>query len=318
MLIIWDTASGKYTLCDGDDPSVGKRCGPGEFSAPVSVQTEVVPCIDAPYAKPESRGNRSSRIRFSVSVEFATDKEALAFANVQSKQIPDSGELQTFDEESGEFTRYLNAALTEISPVRSGRAVDVVYSFVAGNQVLEQRPSVPIGLYAIPGILNVRLVWEPAPGAATYNVYCRVAGTSILEQIGSGISTTSATHTTGDTINRVYFVESVASNGVKSIVMSAGVTAAGVTAPSEDPPGTLPTPLAPACYSGAGFVRIIWGAVQGATSYEIYEDDVLVASAITELVYDRYTTSVLHSYSIRAISANAVSERSAATWGIPA
>lgn len=225
MLIEWVTSLGVFTLAEGSDRSVGKRCGPEGFAAPLTVLGEDTPCIDAEWQRPQERGNRTNRISFSVSIELATVAQALAMVS-QVKRIPAAGVLVTIDEDSGELVRYDNATLRSIDPRQRGVSVDVVYSFVAGEDVsMGTTPAIPTGLTATPGTLQVDLAWSPAAGAHSYRIWIFKDGWSF----GAEVEALEWTHESGDTVQRLYFVGSVGRHGDLS-ELSAGVLRAGLSA----------------------------------------------------------------------------------------
>ena len=225
MLIEWITSSGVYTLAEGSDRSVGKRCGPEGFAAPLTILGEDTPTIDSDWQQPQERGNRTNRVSFSVSIELATIGDALAMVS-QVKRIPAAGTLLTTDEDSGELVRYDNATLRSIDPRQRGVSVDIVYSFVTGEDVaMGTTPAIPGGLAATPGTLQVALAWSPAAGAHSYRIWI-YKDEWLFE---TEVDALEYTHESGDTAMRLYFVQSVGLHGDIS-ALSAGVSAAGTSA----------------------------------------------------------------------------------------
>lgn len=210
MLIEWITSSGVFTLAEGSDRSVNKRCGPEGFAAPLTVLGEDTPCIDAEWQRPQERGNRTNRISFSISIMLETIGEALAMVS-QVKRIPAEGVLLTIDEDSGKMVRYENASLRSIDPRQSGVFVDVAYSFVCGQDVdMGSIPGQVGSVTATKGTLRVILNWTAGIGATSYQVWAKIAGSADEpEMLADGITETTWTHVSGDTINRTYWIVSV-------------------------------------------------------------------------------------------------------------
>ncbi len=226
MFIEWITSEGVFVLAEGSDRSVGKRCGPDGFAAPLTVLGEDTPTIDAEWQRPQERGNRTNRVSFSVSIELATIGAALAMVS-QVKRIPSAGVLLTIDDDSGTMVRYEDATLRSIDPRQRGVAVDVVYTFACGEDVeMGSIPGQVSNVTATKGTLQVALAWTAGIGATSYQVWAKVAGSADdPEMLADGITDTGWTHVSGDTVNRTYWIISV--RGIWVSEGAGGVNGAG-------------------------------------------------------------------------------------------
>jgi len=227
VLIKWITSTGVYDLCDGSDRSVGKRCGPDGFAAPLTILADDTPCVDAAWQQPQERGNRTNRITFSVSIELASIGAALAMVS-QVKRIPSAGVLLTIDEDSGEMVRYENATLRSIDPRQQGVSLEILYAFVSGEDIdMGTAPQSVSGVTGTADILRVTLTWNPSVGAASYQVWFRIAGTTDEPQLlQDEITETTWTHVSGDTTSRTYWLVAISMLG-ESSEMTGGVNVAG-------------------------------------------------------------------------------------------
>lgn len=211
---------------------MGRRCGPDSLAAPMTVLGDDTPCIDATWIEPQSRGNKINRVSFSVSIEYASQDEALRAAAATLKDIPLSGTLALIDNPNGAMILFNNATVREISPVQSGVAVDVRYAFAAGAHDIEFRPSIVTGLVVTPGTLGVELAWQSDGSAASYEVWAKNAESSDdpVKVLMPPASLPPVTHNTGDTINRTYYIMALSAHGLES-GLSAGVDGAATGEP---------------------------------------------------------------------------------------
>lgn len=129
-------------LVEGEDRSINKRCGPYDFGGPISWLGQDTPCIDAEHMVPESRGNKSRRISFGVSIQFASDAAALIFCARQAENIPMNGTLlllNSYSDQTG--VRIVNCRVVEVDPRQSGVSVDVRYTFIGGQSIIYSGPA---------------------------------------------------------------------------------------------------------------------------------------------------------------------------------
>jgi fibronectin type 3 domain-containing protein len=126
-------------------------------------------------------------------------------------------------------------------------------------------PSAPIGVTASGGANQVSIAWPAVAGATSYNIYwstisgVTTAGTKITGATSPYLQTGLAAATT-----YYYIVTAVnaAGQSVASTQVSAATNAPLVTIPAS-PTGVIAT-------GGANQISLSWGAVVGATSYNIY------------------------------------------------
>ena len=135
-----------------------------------------------------------------------------------------------------------------------------------------EAPPAPASTYVFEGSTIV-LSWAPVPDADYYNIYwddffssaCRVSSgrASFCEQLATGITATSYTHTTPDDENNYYWVVACNSSGCSPVDSNNPATTAG-TAPTA--------PAATYVFDGSTIV-LTWAPVAGATYYKVYYDD---------------------------------------------
>ena len=120
--------------------------------------------------------------------------------------------------------------------------------------------SAPTGLTGTPGSSQVSLAWNGVSGATTYNVYrSTTSGGEGTSPYGSASGTTFSDYPITNGTTYYYQVAAVTANGEGAL-----------SAEAQAIPGTpLAAPLLKAVASG-GSVSLSWGAVTGATSYNLY------------------------------------------------
>lgn len=94
-------------------------------------ETEVVPLIGATEPLFLSRGNGKDTLTFSVTREFSTPQDAMAYAIDQPWSLPIKDTLVL--SESGTTRTYTNALLTKHSRRRYGISVYDEYEFIVGE-----------------------------------------------------------------------------------------------------------------------------------------------------------------------------------------
>lgn len=126
-------------------------------------------------------------------------------------------------------------------------------------------PPAPTGLSATAGSGAVSLTWTPISGATTYGVY-RGAATGALAaktRIASGVRGTAYVDA-AVTDGTAYFYQVTSSNEIGESSGSSEVAATPSAALAPAPPAVF------AGYAGNANVALLWDAVPGATSYNLY------------------------------------------------
>lgn len=126
-------------------------------------------------------------------------------------------------------------------------------------------PAAPTGVTASGGANQVSISWSAVAGATSYNIYWSTA--SGVTTAGTKITgATSPYLQTGLAASTTYYYIVTAVNAAGQSVASAQVSAA-----TNAPVVTIPqSPTGVIAAGGANLVTISWGAVAGATSYNIY------------------------------------------------
>jgi GH18 family chitinase/fibronectin type 3 domain-containing protein len=167
------------------------------------------------------------------------------------------------------------------------QAVDA-FGASTGSTVTFQMPAastIPTGLIATPGVLQVTLTWKTVAGATGYLVKGRISTTS---NYGSAVSAKSPFVVTKLTAGDTYYFE-VASQG------SWG-TSSYSSAVSAKPFAPLPAPTGLAATTAPGVVNLSWKAVTGATSYQVWYK----TNSASTYSYSKLGTSTTNSYKYTA------------------
>lgn len=129
-------------------------------------------------------------------------------------------------------------------------------------------PAVPAGLTAVGGTGLVKLSWSPVSSATSYNLYYATTS-GVTTTSGTKISPVSSPYIqTGLAANTSYYYVVTAVNSAGESSASAPVAA--VTAATTPVP-TLPSaPTGMSATGGTNQVTLSWGAVNTATSYNVY------------------------------------------------
>jgi fibronectin type 3 domain-containing protein len=126
-------------------------------------------------------------------------------------------------------------------------------------------PPAPAGVAASPGHGEVTISWSAVAGATSYNIYYSTT-TNVTKATGTkvaGVTTTSPKIVSPLTNGTTYYFVVTAVNAYGESVESGQVSAT----PTANPP---PAPTGISAMAGDGAVAILWSAVAGATSYNIY------------------------------------------------
>ncbi len=124
----------------------------------------------------------------------------------------------------------------------------------------------PWGVSATGGDAKVTVSWYAINGASTYNIYYSTSQLSATTAQGTKIGNVGSPYTVSPLTNgtKYYFVVTAIVNGVESADSTPVVSATPAlpTAPSA--------PISVTAVAGDGLVTVSWGAVTGATSYNVY------------------------------------------------
>lgn len=158
-------------------------------------------------------------------------------------------------------------------------------------------PTVPTGLAATPGLRRVDLTWTAstdAGGVAAYNV--RRNGTRILT-VAHPTTSAADTNIPGG-VSNAYTVSAVDRQGNES----APCAAVNATAVPDIPgaPGTPTAGTVQATYS------LDWGDVARATSYQVFRDDILIATT-SQSSYTETAILGSYRYSVKAVGPDGAS-----------
>jgi len=125
------------------------------------------------------------------------------------------------------------------------------------------QPGIPTSLRSTDSTHNsISIAWNTVTGASTYNIYFATSLTGNKTLAGSA-NTTSYNHTNqSSNTTRYYFVTAVNSSGESAF--SASLTARTLIAPLSAPTNVTATALTTTS------IRVVWGAVTGATRYRVY------------------------------------------------
>ncbi len=186
----------------------------------------------------------------------------------------------------------------------NGAAASVASSAVASTPVATA-PAAPTNLVATPGNATVGLTWTAPMGATSYRLYrdgVQIATPSTPSYSDAGVSN-------GSTYS--YYVVAVRQNSPGSPA-SATVSAKPVAPPLSTPGGLSATP-------GNAKITLTWGAVTGATSYEVYRGGALLTTTATPTWVDSTVSNgTTYTYYVKAIGPSSTSGNSAGVTATPA
>ena len=158
---------------------------------------------------------------------------------------------------------------------------------------------------ATPGDGEVTLTWSPAATATSYDVFeSTTSGSYGATPVAT--STTTGTTISGLTDNATYYFTVKAVNGLGSGPASNEVSATPVAAIS---PPVAPVGLAATAADGS--VMLTWGAVAGATSYEVFESTTsgsygttpTVTTTSTSATISGLTDNATYYFTVKAVNA---------------
>ena len=129
-------------------------------------------------------------------------------------------------------------------------------------------PAAPAGLTAVGGTGLVKLSWSPVSTATSYNLYYATSS-GVTTTNGTKITPVSSPYTqAGLAANTSYYYVVTAVNSAGESSASAPVSA--VTAATNPVPTLPPAPTGMSATGGTNQVTLSWGAVNTATSYNVY------------------------------------------------
>jgi fibronectin type 3 domain-containing protein len=182
-------------------------------------------------------------------------------------------------------------------------------------------PPPPTGLTAMAGNAQVSLSWNASSGATSYNVYRGTsAGGESPTPIATGIVATAYTNT-GLANDMTYYYKVAAVN-------SAGTSAKSNEASATPQAGGLPPPTGLTATPYSGSVFLLWNAVSGATSYNVYrgtspggENPTPIATGMAyfSTYYSDYSVSngTTYYYKVAAVSGSGTSPLSNEAFATP-
>jgi len=193
----------------------------------------------------------------------------------------------------------------------SGLVSDIANGIFDGGAVppTASAPATPNGLTAVGGTGQVTLSWTSVSNATSYNVYFATAS-GVTTTSGTKITSVSSPYVqTGLTAGTTYYYVVTAVNGTGESAASAQASAGTASAP--------PLPTAPAAPSsvtatgGTNQVTLSWGAVNTATSYNVYyattsgvtkANGTKIANAASPAVQTGLTAGTTYYYIITAVN----------------
>ena len=125
-------------------------------------------------------------------------------------------------------------------------------------------PGTPLNLAAAPGYRQVTLSWYPAARANSYNVYYAPGSTVTMLDTKVAVSGTPCTVTGLADGTEYAFIVTGVNNSVSPIVEG------GPSYPASTATTQPAAPALPSAVAGLRQVTVSWGAVTGATSYNLY------------------------------------------------
>jgi fibronectin type 3 domain-containing protein len=186
----------------------------------------------------------------------------------------------------------------------NGAALSPVSSSVQSTPVA-LAPSAPTNVAATPGDARVTVSWTAPAGATKYTVYRN--NVAIATQAGTTLVDTAVTNN----LTYTYDVVAFALNSPAS-VHSASVTAMPVAPPLSAPVGLSASP-------GDAKVTLTWGAVTGATSYQVRRGSTVISTtSATTLVDSPLMNNTTYTYTVTALGPSSTSAPSAPVSATPA
>jgi len=186
----------------------------------------------------------------------------------------------------------------------NGAALSPVSSSVQSTPVA-LAPSAPTNVAATPGDARVTVSWTAPAGATKYTVYRN--NVAIATQAGTTLVDTAVTNN----LTYTYDVVAFALNSPAS-VHSASVTAMPVAPPLSAPVGVSASP-------GDAKVTLTWGAVTGATSYQVRRGSTVISTtSATTLVDSPLMNNTTYTYTVTALGPSSTSAPSAPVSATPA
>jgi hypothetical protein len=207
------------------------------------------------------------------------------------------------------FHKTLIGALVLFSAVLFGTST--VYQVFAA--VLHTPPPPPQSQYitAIPSTscgLKVSVSWRAVNGATGYIVYRSSVSSRDFREILTINSTGTTTHIYTDTVTSAtstYYYKLAAFNTAGISVPSTAVSskASGICVATTTPPSAPATLRAITSSSCGGKVDLSWIGSSGASSYNIYRNDLLIkGNAVVNSLTDNGTPATSYSYRVSALS----------------
>lgn len=182
-------------------------------------------------------------------------------------------------------------------------------------------PAAPANIAAVAADSQNAVSWDSSFGATSYNLYwSTTAGVTKLNGT-QVVGVTSPYVHFGLTNGQTYYYVITALNSAGESVESAEVSAAPVA--SALPPAA---PASIAAMAGNGQISLTWGAVAGASSYNIYWSNIngvtkatgtQIASAMSPYTHTALTNGAVYYYVVTAVNANGESADSAQASAIP-
>jgi hypothetical protein len=138
-IILYISSTQQYTLANGPERGVGLHVGPSHMSHNSDLLAQVTPRLNATYAKPKPKGNLTTRMSFQVSVELADEQAAVIYAARYPIVTPRAGEIRllSWRENVVSVQRILNCVITSINPQQDGVSVDISYSMIGGEVLMQ-------------------------------------------------------------------------------------------------------------------------------------------------------------------------------------
>lgn len=150
----------------------------------------------------------------------------------------------------------------------------------------ETAPAAPASITATAGSGSIAVTWAESSGAAYYTLE-RKAGSgtwSAIAQNYTGRSYTDSSVTAG---TEYQYRVTAHKNGTSGVLSSSATTSGTVTAQADTPSGnvTLDAPASVTATAGSGQISVTWGAVSGASRYQLERSADNGATWTTLLLY---------------------------------